>query len=244
MNARVRIADRRPKRIFRNLDDATADRLRPAVRSDDAMARDGAHVGLRRRSRFDHFDERRSAGSPRSTPPPAARRRPMTARAIGPMRASSLRAPLLKSCICRMMYSAGSPRCRPTPGGLGPTSDGTSRTHSAPDRHDLRRGRCSSGKPVRRIGVARDGRGVVSFVLPGTRTVPVIGAASGCTGSGMLKAHAGKPFGTVRGACAGAGVCAAAFAAQNAAREIVSKVRIGVEMGPRMNAVSAAARGE
>src|SRR6266516_5576260 len=32
-----------------------------------------------------------------------------TARAIGPMRVSSLRAPLLKYVICRMMYSGGMP---------------------------------------------------------------------------------------------------------------------------------------
>jgi hypothetical protein len=58
-----------------------------------------------------------------------------------------------------------------------------------------------------------------SLVLPGTRTIPVIGSMGGCTGSGMLKAHAGRPSGIVTGAD---GLCAAAVAAAKNAQ--ISKI--------------------
>src|SRR6185369_4424500 len=128
---------------------------------------------------------------------------------MGSMRLTSRRAPDLKSFICRMKYSTGSPATSADSGWPWPDirwhephafGAGPATTRGA--------GRCSSGNQSGGFVLPAIAAASYSRALPGARTTPVIGVAGGCTASGTLNAQSGSPLGKTNGA----GVCAAAGA--------------------------------
>src|SRR6266508_2077044 len=82
---------------------------------------------------------------------------------------------------------------------------------------------CSSGYQSGGLLLAVTVAASYSLLLPGARTLPVSASLGGCTLSGMLYAHSGRPFGMV----CGTGFCAAAVAAKSATRSgILIQLRI------------------
>src|ERR1700730_16926424 len=128
--------------------------------------------------------------------------------AIGPMRVSSFRAPLLKYFISRMKYSTGRPAIsadsgcpcpdmrwqEPQAGRDTPASPFTIRGAAG----------CSSGNQSGGFALLAILAASYSLLLPGTRIGPVVSTLGGCALSGMLYAQGGRPLGTDCGACAAA----------------------------------------
>src|SRR5262245_27176009 len=63
-------------------------------------------------------------------------------------------------------------------------------------------GGCSSGNQSGGLVLPETLAHSYSLALPGARTMPCGRTAEGCSLSGMLKAHSGRPSGRVSGSCA------------------------------------------
>src|ERR1700693_3285806 len=66
-------------------------------------------------------------------------------------------------------------------------------------------GPCSSGNQSGGFQLLATWAGSYTLALPGTLTGPVVFTVGGCTLSGMLYAHEGRPLGTDCGTCAAEG---------------------------------------
>src|SRR5437016_8124453 len=117
------------------------------------------------------------------------------------MRASSLRAPLLKSFIWRRMYSMGRPAMSADSGCPCPDirwqEPQAARTTPASPFTIPGAAPCSSGNQSGGFALLAALAASYSLLLPGTWTGPVASTLGGCTLSGMLYAQGGRPLGIV-----------------------------------------------
>src|SRR5215468_1504314 len=104
-----------------------------------------------------------------------------------------------------MMYSAGMPARSADSGWPWPDI----RWHAphanrrpGPPATDGGAGGCSSGNQSGGLVFPETLAHSYSFALPGARTMPSGRTAEGCSLSGMLNAHSGRPAGRVSGSCA------------------------------------------
>src|SRR5262245_32238802 len=116
------------------------------------------------------------------------------------MRVSSFRAPLLKYFICRMMYSGGMPAMSADSGCPWPDIRWHDPQAFGIGPFTLRgAGGCSSGNQSGGFALPAIVDASYSWLLPAARTVAGTRGSGGCTVSGMLYAHSGRPFGTFEG---------------------------------------------